>query len=64
MEIKVGLGTCGISAGGSAVYEELEKELKNNQLVDVVLKETGCMGMCYEEVLVEVINNGDKTLYA
>jgi NADH-quinone oxidoreductase subunit F len=64
MEIKVGLGTCGISAGGSAVYEELERELKNNQLKNVELKETGCMGMCYEEVLVEVIDNGFKTLYS
>ena len=53
-EIRVGLGTCGYSAGGEAVYRALEKEIKEKNL-DVKLKETGCMGMCYEEVLVEVL---------
>ncbi len=62
-EIRVGLGTCGISAGGDAVYKELEKEIKTKKL-DVKLKETGCMGMCYEEVLVEVLDAGHSFLYS
>jgi NADH-quinone oxidoreductase subunit F len=61
-EIKVGLGTCGISAGGEAVFREFEKLIKENHLPGI-LKETGCMGMCYEEVLVEVIDNGSHYLY-
>lgn len=62
-EIRIGLGTCGISAGGLAVYEELKKELSQNN-VRVPLKETGCMGMCYDEVLVEVVDGRDSYLYA
>jgi NADH-quinone oxidoreductase subunit F len=62
-EIKVGLATCGIAAGGVAVYEEIKKEIDGNKL-DVRLKETGCMGMCYQEVLVEVADNGSGYLYA
>jgi len=62
-EIRIGLGTCGISAGGLAVYEELKKELAGND-VRVPLKETGCMGMCYDEVLVEVVDGKDSYLYA
>lgn len=58
-EIKVGLATCGIAAGGEAVFEEIKKEIKENN-VEVILKETGCMGMCYREVLVE-INSGEGT---
>lgn len=61
-EIKVGLGTCGISAGGAAVYSTLQDRLEN--IGDVVLKETGCMGMCYEEVLVEVIDSAGSWLYS
>jgi NADH-quinone oxidoreductase subunit F len=61
-EIKVGLATCGIAAGGEAVYEEIKKEIDENKL-DVCLKETGCMGMCYQEVLVEVADNGSGYLY-
>lgn len=62
-EIKVGVATCGIAAGGMLVYDELKKEIKNNN-IDVELKKTGCMGMCYKEVLVEVIGDSDSYLYA
>jgi len=62
-EIKVGLATCGIAAGGEAVYEEIKKEIHENQL-NITLKETGCMGMCYEEVLVEVGDEKGNYLYA
>lgn len=61
-EIKVGVATCGIAAGGMLVYDELKKEIKNNN-IDVKLKKTGCMGMCYKEVLVEVIDDSDSYLY-
>ncbi|MCP4216734.1 MAG: (2Fe-2S) ferredoxin domain-containing protein, partial [bacterium] len=62
-EIKVGLATCGIAAGGGAVYEEFKKEIKANDL-NVNLKETGCMGMCYAEVLVEVVDGSGSHLYS
>ena len=62
-EIKVGLGTCGISAGGQPVYDVLKQEIDDKK-TDVVLKETGCMGMCYEEPLVEVVENGKSHLYS
>lgn len=61
--IKVGLGTCGISAGGQLVYNKLKEEIESKNL-PAVLKETGCMGMCYEEVLVEVEENGNSSLYS
>lgn len=61
-EIKVGLGTCGISAGGDAVFEEIKREVQERNL-DIVVKETGCMGMCYMEVLVELSLNGKSYLY-
>jgi len=63
MEIKVGLGTCGISAGGKAVFAALKQGIAERNL-DVTLKETGCMGMCYEEVLVEVTDPTGNWLYA
>lgn len=62
-EIRVGLATCGIAAGGEAVYEELKKALKENDL-NIEVKETGCMGMCYEEVLVELIDDSGSHLYS
>ncbi|MBN1696619.1 MAG: NADH-quinone oxidoreductase subunit NuoF [Spirochaetales bacterium] len=61
-EIKVGLATCGISAGGTAVFNEFKQQVSEKNL-PVSLRETGCMGMCYEEVLVEIIENGSRYLY-
>ena len=62
--IRVGLASCGIAAGGKKVYENLESELNSRNINDVKLQITGCMGMCYNEVLVEVIQpDGKNTLY-
>lgn len=63
MKIKVGLGTCGISAGGELVYNKFKEELLANNLQDDLL-ETGCNGMCYEEVLVEIENGESSWLYS
>lgn len=61
--IKIGLAACGIAAGGRKVYEALNTQLQNKGL-DVKLKRTGCMGMCYNEVLVEVSSpQNDHTFY-
>ncbi len=56
----VGLATCGISAGGEKVFEAFQKELQEG--ADFVLRETGCVGMCYREVLVS-ISNGNQESY-
>ena len=53
--IKVGLGTCGVSAGGDKTYDAIKEEIKKKK-IKVVLKETGCCGMCYREPLVEIID--------
>jgi len=62
-KIKVGLGTCGISAGGELVYNKLKEEIKTHH-IEAELCETGCMGMCYDEALVEISENGDNFLYS
>ncbi|HEX7503283.1 MAG TPA: NADH-ubiquinone oxidoreductase-F iron-sulfur binding region domain-containing protein, partial [Acidobacteriota bacterium] len=61
--IKVGLGTCGVSAGGEKVYSALKEEIAREK-IPVRLLETGCMGNCYQEVLVEVIDEaGLRNMY-
>ncbi len=61
-EILVGLGSCGIAAGGLTVFQRFE-ELLDAEKDRVDLKETGCIGLCYREVLVEVVEDGRRTLY-
>jgi NADH-quinone oxidoreductase subunit F len=62
-EVVVGLGSCGVAAGGLAVQQRL-KELLEPGKERVTLKETGCIGLCYREVLVEICEDGRRgTLY-
>ncbi|NLL12010.1 MAG: (2Fe-2S) ferredoxin domain-containing protein [Fibrobacter sp.] len=55
--IKVGMSTCGIAAGAQDVFDTLAKEIKRRD-VQIELKRTGCVGMCYAEPLIEVYVEG------
>ena len=61
--IVVGMATCGIAAGARPVLTTLvEEAAKNNYPVTVT--QTGCIGMCTLEPIVEVFGpKGDKTTY-
>jgi len=61
--ITVGTATCGVSAGADKVVEEFQRLIAEKGMKDVKLAETGCMGMCYKEVLVEVKNGDGAYLY-
>ncbi len=63
-KITVGMGSCGIAAGARPVYNKL-KELVQKENMNIEVNETGCIGMCYKEPLVEIenIETGEKVLY-
>jgi NADH-quinone oxidoreductase subunit F len=56
-KIMVGLGSCGIAAGGQAVYDYLKKNVPPDK-ADVEV--TSCAGMCFAEPLVELVRDGDE----
>ena len=58
MRILVGMATCGIAAGATPVYEELVKGTEG--LADVCVKQTGCIGFCQNEPIVEIREAGGK----
>ena len=61
--IKIGLASCGIAAGARKVYDAFITQLQDKGL-HVKLKQTGCMGMCYNEALIEVISpQNESTFY-
>ena len=63
MRVTVGLSTCGIAAGAEDTFKALETRLAG--LADAPeLQRTGCVGMCYQEPLVEISNgDGERYLY-
>jgi len=59
IQVIVGMGTCGIAAGAKATLDAFINALDENKLVDKVLvRQTGCMGLCHSEPTVEVISPG------
>jgi NADP-reducing hydrogenase subunit HndB len=59
VHVIVGMGTCGIAAGAKQTLDAFVTGLDENKLVDsVIVRQTGCMGMCHSEPTVEVIAPG------
>jgi len=52
-KIIIGMGTCGIAAGARKILKAIMEEINKRDL-DVVITQTGCIGMCEKEPLVDV----------
>ena len=62
--IVVGMATCGIAAGARPVLNAISEELNKRGIADVAVSQTGCIGICQYEPIVEVYDeNGEKVTY-
>ena len=57
-KIIVGMGTCGIAAGAREVLRAILKELAKRG-IEANVTTVGCIGMCSEEPLVDIIRPGE-----
>ena len=63
IHVIVGMGTCGIAAGAKQTLDAFIAGLEQNKLDNsVIVRQTGCMGMCHSEPTVEVIAPGMPTV--
>ena len=58
--IAVGMATCGIAAGARPVMTAFIDEIGKRNMLNVVVAQTGCIGMCRYEPIVEVIRSGEE----
>ena len=58
--IVVGMATCGIAAGARPVMLEFMEEIKRRGLENITVSQTGCVGMCRLEPLVDVYVKGQE----
>lgn len=64
IQITVAMGTCGIAAGARETMRAVLDEIEANNLSGVVVKQTGCIGMCEMEPIVQVeIGDSPKVTY-
>lgn len=61
-KIIIGMGTCGIAAGAREVMAAVLEELARRHLTDVQVQQTGCIGMCEKEVLVDILRPGEPRI--
>ena len=52
--IVIGLGTCGIAAGGNAILTAAENAVANNDEIKAEVVSVGCIGICYKEPLLDI----------
>ncbi len=60
IRVLIGMGTCGIAAGARPVLAAFSQELETRKLTNVTLAQTGCIGLCQYEPIVEVILPGQE----
>ena len=64
VQVIVGMGTCGIAAGAKDVMNAFLDEIEAKGIKDVLIRQTGCMGLCHVEPTVEVRVPGmPETIY-
>jgi len=63
-EIRIGLGSCCVASGSSDIKDAIENTIVETGL-RVKLKSVGCVGMCHQVPLVEIVPvKGEPTLYS
>ena len=59
-----GMATCGIAAGARPVLSAFVEKVAEKKIDNVTVSQTGCIGICQYEPVVEVYENGkDKVTY-
>ncbi|MHC4355120.1 MAG: NAD(P)H-dependent oxidoreductase subunit E [Planctomycetota bacterium] len=63
-EIRLGLGSCCVARGSGKLQKALDEALRQTG-INVPVKRVGCVGMCYQTPLLEIVLPGDRSfLYA
>ena len=62
VQVIVGMGTCGIAAGAKDTFTALVNTISDKGLSNVLIRQTGCMGLCHSEPTVEVVVPGMPTV--
>lgn len=60
--VVVGMATCGIAAGARPVLLAIMDELEKSGVKDIIVAQTGCIGLCRLEPIVEVLKPGEEKI--
>ncbi|MDY3928925.1 MAG: (2Fe-2S) ferredoxin domain-containing protein [Clostridia bacterium] len=60
VRVVVGMATCGIAAGARPVMNAFVEEIQKRNLEHVSVVQTGCIGVCRLEPIVEILVPGEE----
>lgn len=60
VRVVVGMATCGIAAGARPVMLKFMEEINKREMSNVTVSQTGCIGMCRLEPMVDVYMPGKE----
>lgn len=55
-QIVVAMGTCGLTKGARKIFNTIVEELDAKGITNVIVRQSGCMGLCANEPTVEVVS--------
>jgi len=62
IRVLVGMATCGIAAGARPVLATMVDEVSKRGLTNVTVTQTGCIGICQFEPVVEIVTPGQEKI--
>jgi NADP-reducing hydrogenase subunit HndB len=55
IQVIVGMGTCGIAAGARETMKSVLKFIETENLSNIIVTQTGCIGLCEQEPIMQVV---------
>lgn len=62
IRVVVGMATCGIASGARPVLNTLSDTIQSKGLTNITVTQTGCIGLCKYEPIVEVMEPGKEKI--
>ncbi len=62
-QITVAMGTCGIAAGAREAMKAILDAIEKDAIPGILVTQTGCIGLCEFEPIVDVQIGGEKITY-
>ncbi|MEN6475430.1 MAG: (2Fe-2S) ferredoxin domain-containing protein [Syntrophaceae bacterium] len=62
VKVTVHMGTCGIASGAKEILDTVMEEMSQNNVGDVLVTTSGCIGICSREPLVTIEEQGKEPI--
>ena len=62
VQVIVGMGTCGITAGARETMKAVLDYIEKNQVENLIVTQTGCIGLCEQEPILQVVKGESEKI--